>query len=189
MSNSQRLLRRCVVIFAVVVIALYQGYCYINRLYYRDLARTEDLFNALVFFLEANEGRFPKNKEELLKCSWVTRVPPKCIVIAKRGPSDPTRIHGEPICNLSRFNVAWGVDLQSFGRRGTGEKGGDRKYLMTWPDRPNAKSNFSYTDAILKIHSELVARKSSQGRLQHSADSAHQEQATDVQVGVAEPAP
>lgn len=79
--------------------------------YKHSVHTIEDLFTALVYFLEDHEGRFPASADELLQSDFVKKEGDGNFRVEPRSTSRfrPTT-YGQRI-ELDRMGVRWGVDL------------------------------------------------------------------------------
>jgi hypothetical protein len=80
--------------------------------YKHSVQTIEDLFTALVYFLEDHDGRFPASAEEFLKSEFVQKQPDGKISVQPR-PTSRFRPHayGVPM-RLDDMGVPWGIRLE-----------------------------------------------------------------------------
>ncbi len=149
--------------FTVVILCLIAsgliGYGFYRK-YKPELAQTQDVVTALIYFLEAHDGRFPASEAELRACSFVENLPGGGLRVrapeSTRYRRDP---YGIPIASLEPFRIAWGTQFESLtlDEYGKARNADGRKVeLVCWPSSP--PSGKGYTWILLDVAQECRAR-------------------------------
>lgn len=126
--------------------------------YKHSVQTIEDLFTALVYFLEDHEGRFPATADELLKSKIVRQEADGQIRVEPRSSSRfRPQAYGQPF-DLRRLDVRWGTDLSqlSFEKQAgivRDENGHDTLLLGEVASIPGRRR---FTFDLLVVHCELT---------------------------------
>lgn len=90
----------------------YFAFVVVHRRYRLTMNRAEDVYTALVYFLEANSGSFPTTEQQLTNSAFIERLPDGGYVVRARPESRwRPKTYGEMIRDFGAYHITWGVDL------------------------------------------------------------------------------
>lgn len=133
--------------------------------YKSELVEIQDLTTGLLYFMEANNGRFPRDLAEFAASPMIERRDDGALVI--RGWPDSRyrrETHGYPIRNIERFSIAWGADLAALREAERGrvvDAEGRAVELISWPSSP--PSGKQYTLMLIAASRAIRGERESSG--------------------------
>lgn len=139
---------------------------FLSLRYKNDLAATQDVVTALIYFMESHDGRFPASPEEFLESSFIERSSDGAFRV---NPLANTRFrretHGIPIRDLAPFQIGWGADVDNIviDERGLARFADEREArLVSWPS--SGSSWKTYAIVLYGVNREIrsAAQTSSQ---------------------------
>jgi hypothetical protein len=138
------------------------------RAFKTDLVATQDVQLGLLYFMEANDGRLPASEAEFRASPFLQTGPDGALRVVPPAKSRYIREpHGYPLRDLSRFQIAWGVDPltlkpDEYGR--LADSAGQTVELMRWPSSGDSGKVYSallYDEAAKLRNARLLESRRS----------------------------